>query len=76
VLVLSRKCLESVVIGGAPGLQPLLNVTVLEIRGGSVRLGIEADPTIPIQQSEVWERARARDLPDGHAADVKPLPVP
>lgn len=61
MLVLSRKSQESVVIGGAPGLQPMLRVTVLEIRGGKVKLGFEADPTVPVQRSEVWERIRISD---------------
>jgi carbon storage regulator CsrA len=63
MLVLSRKHLESVVIGGAPSLQSMLKVTVLEIRGGKVKLGFEADPSIPVQRSEVWERIRASSQP-------------
>ena len=64
MLVLSRKSYEAVVIGGAPSLHPALKVMVLEIRGGKVKLGFEADPSIPIQRSEVWERIRAGELPD------------
>ncbi|MGE5194406.1 MAG: carbon storage regulator [Deltaproteobacteria bacterium] len=56
MLVLSRKSRESIVIGGTPGLPPVLKVTVLEIRGGKLKLGFEADPGIPVQRSEVWER--------------------
>jgi carbon storage regulator CsrA len=59
MLVLSRKSQESVVIGGSSSLQPMLKVIVLEIRGGKVKLGFEADPTIPVQRSEVWEGIRA-----------------
>ena len=58
MLVLSRKNQESIVIGGSDGVQPMLKVTVLEIRGGKVKLGFEADPNIPVQRSEVWERIR------------------
>ncbi len=58
MLVLSRKSQESVVVGGSPGLQPVLKVTVLEIRGGKVKLGFEADPSIPVQRSEVWAGIR------------------
>lgn len=56
MLVLSRKSLESVVVGGSGGFERLLKVTVLEIRGSSVRLGFEADADIPVHRLEVWNR--------------------
>ncbi len=59
MLVLSRKSQESVVVGGAEGFAQLLKVTVLEIKGGKVRLGFEADADIPVHRFEVWERIRA-----------------
>jgi hypothetical protein len=43
MLILSRKQRESVVVGGGSGLDRLLKVTVLEIVGGKVKLGFEAD---------------------------------
>ncbi len=58
MLVLSRKCLESVVVGGADGFERLLKVTVLEINGGKVRLGFDVDREIPVHRLEVWERLR------------------
>jgi carbon storage regulator len=70
MLVLSRKNQESVVVGGSDGLEPLLKVTVLEIRGGSVRLGFEADEAIPVHRWEVWERIRAGVRPDSPAGDA------
>ena len=60
MLVLSRKRSESVVIGRTDGVQRVLKVTVLEIRGKTVKLGIEADITVPIRRSEVWERIRGQ----------------
>jgi carbon storage regulator CsrA len=69
MLVLSRKRQESVVIGGSPSLEPVLKVTVLEIRGGRVRLGFEADPTVPVQRSEVWERIRTGESTGGPTED-------
>ena len=56
MLVLSRKTQESVVVGGSIGFEHLLKVTVLEIKNGMVRLGFEADTTVPIHRSEVWDR--------------------
>jgi carbon storage regulator CsrA len=55
MLVLSRKNQESVVVGGSDCFERLLKITVLEIKGGCVRLGFEADADIPIYRSEVWE---------------------
>jgi carbon storage regulator CsrA len=59
MLVLSRKNRESVVVGGADGFQRLLKVTVLDIRGTSVKLGFEVDASVPIHRSEIWERINA-----------------
>jgi carbon storage regulator CsrA len=56
MLVLSRKNRESVVVGGVDGVDRVLKVTVLEIRGGNVKLGFEADPRVPVHRGEVWER--------------------
>jgi len=59
MLVLSRKTEESVVVGGHERFEPMLKVTVLEVNGGRVRLGFEADEGIPVHRQEVWERIRA-----------------
>jgi carbon storage regulator len=63
MLVLSRKSQESVVVGGSAGFERLLKVTVLEIKGGQVRLGFEADKGVPVHRWEVWERIRAGGRP-------------
>lgn len=59
MLVLSRKCSESIVVGGCDGFQRLLKVTVLGIQGRNVKLGFEVDPEVPVHRSEVWERIHA-----------------
>jgi carbon storage regulator CsrA len=56
MLVLTRKCQEAVVVGGTNGFELVLKVTVLEIKGASVRLGFEADAGVPVHRLEVWER--------------------
>ena len=60
MLVLARKSSESVEIDGAYGGQRVreLKVTVLEIRGGTVKLGFEVDADVRILRSEVAERIR------------------
>ena len=57
MLILARKSQEAVVISGA-GLEPMIKVTVLEVRGSSVKLGFEAGDEVPIHRAEVWERIR------------------
>jgi len=63
MLVLTRKKLESIDIGGLNDSQPMITVTVLEICGGRVRLGFNGDPTVFIHRSELWERIRTRGAP-------------
>ena len=58
MFVLSRKRSESVEIDGANGCQGVLKATAVEIRGGTVKLGFEADADVPILRSEVSERTR------------------
>jgi carbon storage regulator CsrA len=48
MLVLARKERERIVIGDN------VVVTVLEISGSKVRLGIEAPADVPVQRGEVW----------------------
>jgi carbon storage regulator len=65
MLVLSRKSNESVVVGGSNGLEQLLKVTVLDVSGERVRLGFEADASVPVHRWEVWERLRAAASTNG-----------
>jgi len=56
MLVLTRKNRESVVIGRPGEMEIVLEITILEIEGGRVRLGFEADNKMPIHRREVWDR--------------------
>ena len=49
MLVLSRKKNQSIVIDGR------IVVTVVDVRGGRVRLGIQAPAEIPVHRLEVHE---------------------
>jgi len=72
MLVLSRKSRESVVVGGRGRFEPTLKVTVLEIKNGSVRLGFEADASVPVHRAEVWERIRESNGAGRHLEDTAP----
>ena len=53
MLVLSRKKDESIIIGEA------VTVTVIEVRGDKVRLGIDAPRDVPVHRQEVADQIRA-----------------
>jgi carbon storage regulator len=75
MLVLTRKSHEAVVIGGSVPFERLLKITVLEVRGGKVRLGFDADSDVPVHRWEVWERIHTggqSDTPTG--GPVAPVP--
>ncbi|GIX05455.1 MAG: carbon storage regulator [Planctomycetaceae bacterium] len=52
MLVLSRQRDESIFIGDN------IKITVVDIRGDKVRLGIEAPTEIPVHRQEVYEAIR------------------
>lgn len=69
MLVLTRKNRESVVIGRPEDLEVVLEITILEIEGGRVRLGFEADTRMPIHRREVWDRiCNGEATADGNGA--------
>ncbi len=57
MLVLSRRPGEEIVIDGT------IRVTVVEIRGNQVRLGITAPPSVPVDRQEVHDRRSAAVRP-------------
>ena len=61
MLVLSRKRSEKIVINND------ITITIVEIRGDKVRLGIDAPKEIPVHRQEVF---------DQHQKQVVPLAVP
>lgn len=50
MLVLTRKISEGIVIGND------IKITVLEVRGGTVRLGVDAPKDNKIYRQEIYER--------------------
>ena len=55
MLVLSRKAEESMYIGDD------IKITVLDIRGGQVRIGITASQDVKIHREEVYNRISSED---------------
>lgn len=69
MLVLSRQRDQSIVIGDN------IIITVVEIRGDKVRLGIEAPSEIPVHRKEVYEAIKRENLRAAQLdpADMHPL---
>ena len=63
MLVLSRQKDESIVIGDD------IEITIVDIRGDKVRLGIAAPSEIPVHRKEVYEAIQRENV---QAAQVKP----
>ena len=64
MLVLSRKNNESIIIDDR------IVVTVVEIRGDKVRLGIEAPKEVPVHRREVYDAIKEAER-QGTAQDEK-----
>jgi carbon storage regulator len=58
MLVLSRKPGEKVVINGN------VTVTVIDVRGNKIRLGIEAPVEVPVHRQEVFDLIKSK-RPEG-----------
>jgi carbon storage regulator len=52
MLCLTRKVDEAIVIGDN------IRIVVAEVKGGKVRLAIEAPPEVPVHREEIYDRIR------------------
>ncbi|MDA0284752.1 MAG: carbon storage regulator CsrA [Planctomycetota bacterium] len=71
MLVLSRQRDESIIIGDN------IVITIVDIRGDKVRLGIEAPKEVPVHRQEVYEaiqRERAQNESQQKVADDSASP--
>jgi len=55
MLVLTRGLDEEIVIGNGTKLEENVRITIVDIRGDKVRLGIIAPTEVPIHRREVYE---------------------
>lgn len=74
MLVLTRKKNESIVI------KDVIKVTVVEIRGDKVRLGIDAPREIEVHREEVYEQIHGKrneqPQPEAEAQEAHASPGP
>jgi carbon storage regulator len=69
MLVLSRQRDESIIIGDN------IVITVVDIRGDKVRLGIEAPTEIPVHRQEVYEAIQRENAREADLNDDEEHPV-
>ena len=55
MLILSRKCGEKIVIGDS------ITLSIVEVRGDQVRLGVDAPRTVKVYREEVFEAIKAEN---------------
>jgi carbon storage regulator len=67
MLVITRKTGEQICLGDD------VTITVLDVTGSTVRLGIEAPSEIPIFRGEIWADVKAENRAAADAS-IKDLP--
>jgi carbon storage regulator len=73
MLVLSRQKDESIMIGDE------VEITIVDVRGDKVRLGITAPKSIPVHRREIYDaiqREKAQKEGEVHAGDNGPADKP
>lgn len=67
MLALARKQKESIVINDN------IEVTVLEIKGDQIKIGIEAPKSVPVYRKEIYEQIQAANEEAANAANPEAL---
>jgi carbon storage regulator len=66
MLILSRKINEKVMIGDD------ISISIIEIRGDQVRIGVEAPKTVKVFRQEVYDAIRAENKAAAESKAVFP----
>ena len=67
MLALARKVNESIMIGNDR------EITVLEIKGDQIKLGVKAPKSVPIYRKELYVQIQEENKQAGSAVDVEAL---
>ena len=67
MLALARKVNESIMIGND------IEITVLEIKGDQIKLGVKAPKSVPIYRKELYVQLQEENKQAGSAVDVEAL---
>ena len=66
-MALARKVNESIMIGND------IEITVLEIKGDQIKLGVKAPKSVPIYRKELYVQIQEENKQAGSAVDVEAL---
>ena len=69
MLRIKRRAGERVIVGDD------VVIEVLEVRGGTVRLGIEAPRSVPVYREEIWLEIKRENEASAAAGALPDLPV-
>ena len=67
MLALARKVNESIMIGND------IEITVLEIKGDQIKLGVKAPKSVPIYRKDLYVQIQEENKQAGSAVDVEAL---
>ena len=67
MLALARKVNESIMIGND------IEITLLEIKGDQIKLGVKAPKSVPIYRKELYVQIQEENKQAGSAVDVEAL---
>ena len=66
MLILTRRLGETLTIGDD------ITVTVLDVRGAQVRLGIDAPPEVPVHREEIYQKIQREKEAGIHPQQAQP----
>lgn len=61
MLVLTRKTDQSITLGDPTSADEAIEITVVEIRGDSIRLGIKAPSSVTVHRKEIWDQVQQQN---------------
>lgn len=56
MLVLTRRLDQSIIIGDPEKPEDCIEVVVVEARGDSVRIGVQAPRAVAVDRTEIWQQ--------------------
>jgi carbon storage regulator len=66
MLILTRKTGEKIIIGGG------ITISVIEVRGDQVRIGVDAPKTVKVHREEVFEAIKSENQAAAASKTVLP----
>ncbi len=76
MLVLTRKTDQVITLGNPLSPEPAIEITVIEVRGDQVRLGITAPQNVAVHRKEIYLQLQqdGKSLENRDAAQSAPFP--